>query len=109
MNKNAELANVIENFIDKYWRYPSWVEWPECDFKIVEVCQVKIEKDSLTKVGNLWTFKGSGFIRVTDKSKVETNKEYTIIGNATIESHSNAINHEEQNPEVKHIVITKIK
>lgn len=85
------------------------VEWPECGFKIVEVCQVKIEKDSLDEISNLWTFKGSGLIRVTDRSKVGMNKEYTIIGNATIESHANAINHEEQNPEVKHIVITKIK
>ena len=108
MSKNAELAKAIESFISKYWGITEKLGWPKWESKIVGVGQVKIDDNSLKEIGDLWTFKGAAHIIATDISQVKMNSAHTIIGNAKVVFYPNAVNHEEQLPEVKQVVITKI-
>ncbi|MDE5783320.1 MAG: hypothetical protein K2H97_03215, partial [Prevotella sp.] len=64
MSKNVELANVIKNFINKHWANTNQVEWPKFDFNITGVSQIEIKEDSLNKISNIWTFKGSALITI---------------------------------------------
>ena len=108
MSKNQELVKAVECFIQKHQTISGKVKWPEWVFKIVGVEKVKIKEDSLKEFGNLYTFEGSALIAVTDKSRVELKKEYTIIGNASVEFFSDGGKNGEYLPAVKQIEITKI-
>lgn len=108
MSKNQELVEAIECFIQKHQMFSGKVKWPEWVFKIVGVAKVKIKEDSLKEVGSLYTFEGSAFITVTDLSNVKLKKEYTIIGNASVESYSDGGKNGKDFPTVKQIEITKI-
>ena len=108
MSNNAGLAKAIESFINKYWQDPKKVKWPDWEFKMAAVGLEKIDEHSLKEIGDLWTFKGTAHIIATDISQVKMGSKHTIIGNAKVVFYPNAVNHEEQFPEVKQVVITKI-
>ena len=109
MINNSELANVIESFIEKYWKTQKMVEWPESEFRIIAVNQVKINENSLKNIGNLWTFEGTAFISISDISQVEIHNKLTIIGNATITFSRNSGEGEKYLPTVQHVVNTRIQ
>lgn len=109
MKLQKELAGIIENFIDKHWDNQIKVDRSKCDLKVTNVCQTKIEINSLKQVFNLWTFEGETFVTTTDKSKVGVKCRYSIIGNATIEFYSTEYEKEIMLPKIKTIVITQIK
>lgn len=109
MEKDAELAQSIKIFIEKYGTVSDMVKWPDFPFKIVGVSKVEIIKNSLKDFGSCWTFEGSALLSKDDKSKVITLQTITFIGNATIKSYSNEENPKEIFFEIKNIVITKMK
>lgn len=104
MNKKEDLAYVVGCFIEKYWKYSKQVKWPDWEFTITNVFDVKVEANSLIEVRpSLWTFDGSVQLSYTDKSQVTMTKKHTIIGNA------NAIfSSSESLFETKNVTITKI-
>ena len=109
MEKDAELAQSIEIFIEKDGTVSDMVKWPDFPFKIVGISKVEIIKNTLKDFGSCWTFEGSALLSKDDKSKVITTQTITFIGNATIESYFNKTDYGELIPKVKQVIITMIK
>lgn len=110
LGKN-DVAYHIQSFIEKRQRNRDGLEWPDDDFEVIGVKNVKIDEDSLQDFGERWTFEGTALIGRTNAG-VTTDKQCSFVGSAHLGKFENIDGNphfvESKWPEVKEVTITKV-